>query len=128
MCCIKMAFYLRSIMLVNILNRVMTYQVDLISIVEPTEIEKLYIEEGKDYCTLLTCTPYGVNSERLLVRGVRVENADEMLIHVTAEAKKLSPLLAAPVLAVPMVVFLLIWVIWDSHRIRKKGTNEEEET
>ncbi|MCD8074844.1 MAG: class C sortase [Lachnospiraceae bacterium] len=112
---------------ITVLDRVMTYEVDQISIVEPTEIEKLYIEEGKDYCTLLTCTPYGVNSERLLVRGVRVENADQKLISVTAEATKLSPLLAAPMLAVPMVLLLLIWVSWDSHRVRSRRNKKDRE-
>ncbi|MCD7834195.1 MAG: class C sortase [Lachnospiraceae bacterium] len=112
---------------ITVLDRVMTYEVDQISIVEPTEIEKLYIEEGKDYCTLLTCTPYGVNSERLLVRGVRVENADQKLISVTAEATKLSPLLAAPMLAVPMVLLLLIWVSWDSHRVRSRKNKKDRD-
>ncbi|MCD7763298.1 MAG: class C sortase [Lachnospiraceae bacterium] len=111
---------------ITVLNRVMTYEVDQISIVEPDEVENLYIEEGKDYCTLMTCTPYGINTHRLLVRGVRVENADSTLIHVTAEAERISPLLAAPVLAVPMVLFLLIWVFWDSRRVRKKRIEETE--
>jgi len=112
---------------ITVLDRVMTYEVDQISIVDPSEIEYLYIEEGKDYCTLLTCTPYGVNSERLLVRGVRVENADTRLINVTAEAKKLSPLLATPILAVPMMGLLMIWVFWDSHRVRNKSKKEKQE-
>lgn len=112
---------------ITVLDRVMTYEVDQISIVDPSEIEYLYIEEGKDYCTLLTCTPYGVNSERLLVRGVRVENADTRLINVTAEAKKLSPLLATPILAVPMMGLLMVWVFWDSHRVRNKRKKEKQE-
>ncbi|MCD7751618.1 MAG: class C sortase [Lachnospiraceae bacterium] len=107
----------------TVLDQVLTYEVDQISIVLPDEIENLYIEEGKDYCTLLTCTPYGINTHRLLVRGVRVENATRTLIHVDAEAYKVAPLLVAPVLAVPMVVILLIVLLITTgkrHRKRKK--------
>ncbi|MCD8378746.1 MAG: class C sortase [Lachnospiraceae bacterium] len=104
---------------ITVLNQVMTYEVDQISIVLPDELENLYIEEGKDYCTLMTCTPYGVNSHRLLVRGVRVENATQTLIHVTAEAYKVAPLLVAPVLAVPLVVILLIWLMVTTRKGRK---------
>lgn len=62
---------------VTVLDREMTYQVDQILVVLPDEIEELYIEDGKDYCTLMTCTPYGVNTHRLLVRGVRVTDMEE---------------------------------------------------
>ncbi|MCD8381080.1 MAG: class C sortase [Lachnospiraceae bacterium] len=111
----------------TVLDQVLTYEVDQISIVLPDEIENLYIEDGKDYCTLLTCTPYGINTHRLLVRGVRVENATTTLIHVTAEAYKVAPLLVAPVLAVPLVVILLIALLVSTsrtHRKRKKAQRE----
>lgn len=58
----------------NILGEQLVYQVNQIRIVLPTDLEELYIKKGKDYCTLVTCTPYGVNTHRLLVRGERVEN------------------------------------------------------
>ncbi|MCD7752905.1 MAG: class C sortase [Lachnospiraceae bacterium] len=109
---------------ITVLNQVMTYEVDQISIVLPEEIENIYIEEGKDYCTLMTCTPYGVNSHRLLVRGVRVENATQTLIHVTAEAYKVAPLLVAPVLAVPLVVILLVWLLVSTRREKKSNKSD----
>ncbi|MCD8018107.1 MAG: class C sortase [Clostridiales bacterium] len=102
---------------ITVLNQVLTYEVDQISIVLPDEIENLYIEEGKDYCTLMTCTPYGVNSHRLLVRGVRTANADDMHIRVTAEAYQIDTILVATIAAVPMLVLLLIWMMVS---IRKK--------
>ncbi|MCC8126489.1 MAG: class C sortase [Clostridiales bacterium] len=66
-----------DIFTVTILKEVLTYQVDQILTVLPTEIENLYIEEGKDYCTLMTCTPYGINTHRLLVRGSRIYSDEE---------------------------------------------------
>ncbi|MCD8105673.1 MAG: class C sortase [Lachnospiraceae bacterium] len=102
---------------ITVLDEVLTYEVDQITIVLPDEIENLYIEEGKDYCTLMTCTPYGVNSHRLLVRGVRTEMVK--LIHVEAEAYRVSSLMVASVLAVPIVVVLLVWVAVSTRK--KKG-------
>lgn len=103
----------------TVLNELLTYEVDQISIVEPDELENLYIEEGKDYCTLVTCTPYGVNTHRLLVRGVRTENADGALIRVTADAYKIEPLLVAPFLAIPMLLILLIWLLVSTRKKKK---------
>lgn len=105
---------------ITVLNQVLTYEIDQISIVEPDEIENLYIEEGKDYCTLMTCTPYGINSHRLLVRGVRIENADDALIRVTAEAYQVDTILVATIVAVPLLLLLLIGVLAGSRRKRKK--------
>lgn len=65
--------------MLRILDETLTYEVDRIAVVEPKEMEYLAIEEGKDYCTLLTCTPYGINTHRLLVRGHRVENRKELV-------------------------------------------------
>lgn len=62
--------------MIHTLDRTLTYEVDQISIVEPTDLSLLQIEEGKDYCTLVTCTPYGINSHRLLVRGHRIEEEE----------------------------------------------------
>ena len=60
---------------IHTLNQTLTYQVDQITVILPEEIEALAIEPGGDYVTLMTCTPYAVNTHRLLVRGVRVEEA-----------------------------------------------------
>ena len=94
--------------LLHILDETLTYEVDQILIVLPSETDALQIEEGKDLCTLVTCTPYGVNSHRLLVRGHRVENAAQAIqVRVTADAIRLEPLIVAAVLFFPILILLL---------------------
>ncbi len=107
---------------ITVLDQVLTYEVDLIRIVLPTEIEDLYITDGQDYVTLMTCTPYGINTHRLLVRGKRTETVSTGTIRVTAEAFKLDPILVAPVLAVPMVILLLIWLFITTRKKRGERT------
>lgn len=99
----------------NILDETFTYQVDLILIVEPTDTEALQIVPGCDLCTLVTCTPYGINSHRLLVRGHRVDNAAAPL-RVTADAMPVEPLLVASVLAIPLMLILLAWLLLTDKR------------
>lgn len=96
--------------MMRILDETLTYEVDQIRIVEPEDLSNIVIEEGKDLCTLVTCTPYGVNSHRLLVRGHRTENVNTSSIRVTADAIQIDPLLVAPVVAVPILIILLIWL------------------
>ena len=97
---------------VIVLNQVLTYQVDFIKIIEPTDVTDLQIIEGGDYCTLFTCTPYGINTHRLLVRGVRIETAKEKpVIYVSDEAFQLEPLLVTPAVAAPMLLVLLIHLL-----------------
>ena len=91
----------------TILNRELIYEVDQILIVEPQEVEELYPVAGEDYCTLITCTPYGVNSHRMLVRGHRVAAEDAPQV-VTEDAVRLSPRTVALFLALPMAVPVLI--------------------
>ncbi len=117
-----------DIFLMRVLDEVLTYEVDQILIVEPHEVEPLRIVPGMDCCTLVTCTPYGVNSHRLMVRGHRIETLEEekmAAIRVTAEAMQVDTSLVAVVLAVPLLIFLLIYVlVKDSRRNsrrRKKG-------
>lgn len=103
--------------LFRILDETLTYEVDQINIVLPHETDLLHIEEGKDLCTLVTCTPYGVNSHRLLVRGHRVENAEiAKTIRVTADAMQIEPLIVAPIVAVPMLLILLIMVMFGGRK------------
>lgn len=104
---------------ITVLDQVLTYEVDQITIVEPDQIEALYIEEGKDYCTLMTCTPYGINSHRLLVRGVRTESAEKALIYVTSEAYQIDTIIVASAAAVPMLLALLIVLLVSTRRKRK---------
>ena len=61
---------------IHVLNEVLEYKIDDVSVVEPDEVSRLNVISGKDCVTLVTCTPYGVNSHRLLVRGVRVDGSD----------------------------------------------------
>ncbi len=106
-----------DLFMLHILDETFTYEVDQILIVEPEEVKALNIEEGKDYCTLVTCTPYGINSHRMLVRGHRVENLKEALnIRVTADAVQLEPILVAPIVAAPMLLILLIVLLVTTRR------------
>lgn len=93
----------------TIIDWVLTYQVDQILIVLPHEVEALYVQEGEDYCTLVTCTPYGVNSRRMLVRGTRIDNIEEArVVRVTADAVRIEPIIVAPLLAIPVLLVLFI--------------------
>lgn len=92
----------------HILNEVLTYEVDQVRIVEPRDTADLQIAEGADYCTLVTCTPYGINTHRLLVRGRRIETAVAHHTYVVSEALVIEPLLVAPVLLVPILLLLLV--------------------
>ena len=95
--------------LLHVLDETMTYEVDQILIVSPDETDDLLIQEGKDLCTLVTCTPYGVNSHRLLVRGHRVANQQEaVVLRVTADAIQIEPLIVAPIVAIPLLVIMFI--------------------
>ncbi len=94
-----------------VLDQVFTYQVDMVKVVLPTEIYDLQIIDGADYCTLFTCTPYGINTHRLLVRGVRVETlAQKPIIYVSNEAFRIEPLVVTPAVAAPMLLGLLIYL------------------
>lgn len=110
---------------ITILNRLLTYQVDQVKTVVPTDVDDLQIERGKDYCTLMTCTPYGINSHRLLVRGVRVDNEEEKApVYIANEAYQIDPLIVTPVVAAPMLlalaVVLMVQSIKKSSRDRKR--------
>ena len=97
---------------ITVLDQVLTYQVDQIKIIEPNEIDELKIVEGKDYCTLFTCTPYGINTHRLLVRGIRIETIFEKpAIYVSNDAFRIEPLLVTPAVAAPMVLVFLIYLM-----------------
>lgn len=106
--------------MLHVLNETLTYEVDQVLIVEPKDVSTLTVEQGKDLCTLVTCTPYGVNSHRMLVRGHRVENAKETPnVNVVSEATQIEPLLVAPVIAIPILLGLLIFVM-IKYRKKKK--------
>ena len=95
----------------TILDRTITYEVDEIRIVEPNDTSLIQIAEGKDYCTLLTCTPYGINTQRLLVRGHQVDASQTRNIYVANEAYRIEPLIVMPIVALPIIFVLLIYVM-----------------
>lgn len=106
---------------ITVLNRVLTYEVDQISIVLPTEVDQLLPAEGMDYVTLMTCTPYGINTHRLLVRGKRVETTESQKhIRVAADAFRIEPIIVAPILAIPMLLAALVGVLVAPH-LRKRS-------
>ncbi len=112
-----------DIFTVTVLDRLLTYQVDKISIVDPDQVDSLYPVEGKDYMTLVTCTPYGINSHRLLVRGVRIENLKgQSVTHIAPQAYLIEPLVVAPIAATPMLIILALIVILEPV---KKDKGEE---
>ncbi len=104
----------------TILDQTLTYQVDKITVILPEDSSELALFPGKDYCTLMTCTPYGINTHRLLVRGVRVENDKELLdVRVTADALKIEPLYVVPFIAGPVLLLMILWVVLFAGRKKK---------
>lgn len=113
-----------------VLDQTLTYQVDQIKTVTPRQLDDLKIEEGMDYCTLFTCTPYGINTHRLLVRGIRIETITEKpMIYVANEAFRIEPLLVTPAVAAPMVlVFLIHLMVKYREPPKKKEGGADHET
>ena len=105
--------------LIQVLDRTLTYEVDQIRIVLPTELQDLEIDPQEDYCTLITCTPYGVNTHRLLVRGKRTAN-EVLEVSVTADAIQIEPVLVAPLVAAPILLLLLIILLLATGKKNKK--------
>ena len=102
----------------NILNETLTYEADQIRIVEPEDLTNLNITEKEDYCTLITCTPYGINTHRLLVRGHRIPNADGDA-NLTADAIQIEPMYIAPFLSIPILIALFAIMMITTRRARQ---------
>jgi len=110
-----------DLFVIRVMDRVMTYMVDQVLIVLPEEMDGLAIDPDEDYCTLVTCTPYGINSHRLLVRGRRTDNVEmEQIIKVVSDATQIKPILVAPVLAAPMLLVLLVWMMISTGRKQRR--------
>lgn len=107
---------------ITVLDRIITYQVDNIVIVEPNDISKLQVIEGKDYVTLLTCTPYGLNYHRLLVRGTRIETQEEKNIIITSEAYQIDKEIVTFIMTIPIIIVLIIYVILKPIKKESKYT------
>jgi sortase A len=109
-----------DVFMLHVLDDTLTYEVDQIRIVEPDETDELLLQAGKDLCTLVTCTPYGVNSHRLLVRGHRVENLAETVdVRITADAVVVEKLVVAPFVLLPILLVMLVWLFVSSRRRKK---------
>lgn len=108
-----------DVFMIRVLDETLTYEVDKISIVEPDDLTGLEIDPELDLCTLVTCTPYGVNSHRLLVRGHRIPNLENDSIRVTADAMLVDRMIVASAIAVPILLILIIWVL--VHYRKKKS-------
>lgn len=112
---------------ITVLNEVLTYEVDKIQIIEPDELDKLEIVDGEDYVTLITCTPYGINTHRLLVRGTRVETENKLSVRVSADAVKIEPILVAPFVAIPvLIIFLIVMLGFDKNKKTDGGEDNEK--
>lgn len=110
-----------DIFVLRVLDETLTYEVDQIHIVEPDDISRLGIEEDRDLCTLITCTPYGVNSHRLLVRGHRVENQKVSdTLRITADAMLVDPRLVTPLIATPILLALILLLLFRSRKGKKE--------
>ncbi len=110
-----------DLFVIRVMDQIMTYEVDQVLIVLPEELDALAIDPEQDYCTLVTCTPYGINSHRLLVRGHRVENVEmERIIKIVADATQIQPVLVAPVLAAPMLLVLLVWMMISTGKKQRR--------
>ena len=102
---------------ITVLNRVVMYRVDQVKIVDPTDVTDLQLIPGRDYCTLFTCTPYGINSHRLLVRGVRVETPEDAAPrYIANEAYRIDPLIVTPAVAAPMLLGIVVVMLIKSRR------------
>ncbi len=98
--------------LLHVLDETLTYQVDRIRIVEPHKTEDLLVQQGEDLCTLVTCTPYGINTHRLLVRGHRTDDIEEAQeVRVTADAVIVEKMVVAPFVLAPILLIMLIGLL-----------------
>ena len=122
---------------ITVLRDCLTYRVDQIKTVKPDETDDLQIVPDKDYCTLLTCTPYGINTHRLLVRGERIESEYEKPgLYVANEAFLVDSLIVVPVASIPLLLILLVITLSAALRRRKnnrpavgeKGEESKDET
>ena len=113
---------------ITVLSEVYTYEVEQVKTVEPYEVDDLQIDPEKDLCTLFTCTPYGINTQRLFVTAVRVptEKIDEVRVHYTNEAYRVTPAIVAPIMAVPVLLILYIIMLVSGRRRRRSGSNEHK--
>jgi sortase A len=115
--------YVGDTFTITVLDETLTYEVEEILIVEPTEIDKLAIIPNGDYVTLMTCTPYGINTHRLLIRSRRIDTVYTRSVKVSADAVQVDPMLVVPLISAPLVLMLVLYWMFGGKR-RKKHTNQ----
>lgn len=108
-----------DVFMLHVLDKTLTYQVDQIRVVLPDELDDLAMDDGLDLCTLVTCTPYGVNTHRLLVRGHRVANAQGD-VKVVADALQVETLYIIPFIGIPIIVLLVIMMLVITGQSRRR--------
>ncbi len=111
--------------MLEVLGDTLTYEVDQIKVVLPDELEDIEIEEGKDLCTLVTCTPYGVNTHRLLVRGHRVETVQQNHVRVVSDAVQIEPVKVAIAAGIPLLVIIMLLRMIFAGKKHKKGSEQK---
>ena len=107
--------------MLEVLGDTLTYEVDQIKVVLPDELDDIEIEEGKDLCTLVTCTPYGVNTHRLLVRGHRVETVQQNHVRVVSDSVQIEPVKVAIAAGIPLLVIIMLLRMIFAGKKHKKG-------
>ena len=120
-----------DIFVLNILGQELTYEVDQIKIVLPDNVNDVQIVRGEDYCTLVTCTPYGINTHRLLVQGTRIETIKHRELYVTSDAYLVDRMIVTPIVALPIIFTLIMVVVFKPVKRKFKLQNfvdfEEDE-
>lgn len=116
-----------DLFMIDVLNRTFTYQVDRILIVEPDQLEALNIESGMDYVTLQTCTPYGINTHRMLVRGHRVDNLAVSEVTVTPDASRVARPYVMLAVGLPLLLLTILFLLFGSGKPRKSHKQLLEE-
>ncbi len=116
-----------DIFILDVLSETMTYQVDQVRIVLPEEVDELSIQPGKDYVTLITCTPYGINTHRILVRGHRIENLSDTAVAVVSEARRVPVGYVIVALAAPLLAVTALGMIFLGSRRTRKGRRTRRE-
>lgn len=114
-----------DIFMLNVLEETVTYEIDQIRIVLPEEVDDLAIVPGKDYCTMVTCTPYGINTHRMLVRGHRIGNLDNSVVVVSADAARIPTYYVIPAVGIPLLFVTLVIMLLRSGR-KRPGKSQQE--
>lgn len=107
----------------TILDRTILYEVDQIRIIEPDDLSLIGIQQGREYCTLLTCTPYGINTQRLLVRGHQIDATQQRNLYIANEAYRVDTLIVMPIVALPIIFVLLVYVMFAP--VKKESLGED---